>query len=304
MGEEEKSQQTIDDKPQQEPQLNEFSTDETIVPAAETSTAAEQPQTTNNKPGTADMEVHKHPHHVTHTKKWSEYLLEFFMLFLAVFLGFIAENIREHIVEKEKEGQYMKSLLSDLSADTTMFTRGIQRKEQRINAIDSVFMFFKAHPDVTTISGKFFKTLRRTTWDQLLIRNTITINQLKNAGAMRLIKNKPVTDSLSAYDFQCESLGQYNTGYLTHQELLYRYIEKMVDATGLLDLYIANTSEAVVGNVPDTIALKIHNTEGNELLNLLMQVKIFARQEINRFENGKNTAMNLMALIKKEYDLD
>jgi hypothetical protein len=33
------------------------------------------------------METH-HPHHVTHKKKWTEYLLEFFMLFLAVFLSF------------------------------------------------------------------------------------------------------------------------------------------------------------------------------------------------------------------------
>jgi len=33
------------------------------------------------------MEVQKHPHHVTHKKKWGEYLLEFFMLFLAVLPG-------------------------------------------------------------------------------------------------------------------------------------------------------------------------------------------------------------------------
>jgi len=46
------------------------------------------------KSETENMEVHKHPHHVTHKKKWTEYLLEFFMLFLAVFLGFVAENIR------------------------------------------------------------------------------------------------------------------------------------------------------------------------------------------------------------------
>jgi len=46
------------------------------------------------------MEVHKHPHHVTHKKKWTEYLLEFFMLFLAVFLGFVADNIRENSVER------------------------------------------------------------------------------------------------------------------------------------------------------------------------------------------------------------
>jgi len=39
------------------------------------------------------MEVHKHPHNVTHKKKWGEYFLEFLMLFLAVFLGFVAENM-------------------------------------------------------------------------------------------------------------------------------------------------------------------------------------------------------------------
>ena len=45
----------------------------------------EQPQTKNLKLQTENMEVHKHPHHATHKKKWTEYLLEFFMLFLAVF---------------------------------------------------------------------------------------------------------------------------------------------------------------------------------------------------------------------------
>ena len=51
-----------------------------------------QPQTQNSQQQIENMEVHKHPHHVTHKKKWAEYLLEFFMLFLAVFLGFLAEN--------------------------------------------------------------------------------------------------------------------------------------------------------------------------------------------------------------------
>ena len=47
------------------------------------------------------MEVH-HPHHPTHKKKWSEYIIEFVMLFTAVTLGFFAENVREHQVEKHK----------------------------------------------------------------------------------------------------------------------------------------------------------------------------------------------------------
>ena len=39
-----------------------------------------------------DMEAHHHPHHVTHKRKWTEYLLESIMLFLAVFFGFVTEN--------------------------------------------------------------------------------------------------------------------------------------------------------------------------------------------------------------------
>src|SRR6059058_4049080 len=66
---------------------------------------------------TKNMEVHKHPHHVTHKKKGGEYLLEFLMLFLAVFLGFVAENIRETSVEHEREKEYMVTMLEDLKAD-------------------------------------------------------------------------------------------------------------------------------------------------------------------------------------------
>src|ERR1044071_6020954 len=60
-----------------------------------------------------NMEVHKHPHHVTHKKKWGEYLLEFLMLFLAVFLGFVAENIREHNVEREREKELAISFYNE-----------------------------------------------------------------------------------------------------------------------------------------------------------------------------------------------
>src|SRR5678816_314863 len=70
-----------------------------------------------------EMEVHKHPHHVSHKKRWPEYLLEFLMLFLAVFLGFIAENIREQSVERHREKEYMQSMIEDLAQDTLEVNR-------------------------------------------------------------------------------------------------------------------------------------------------------------------------------------
>src|SRR6185369_2790388 len=84
------------------------------------------------------MEVHKHPHDVTHKKKLAEYLLEFFMIFLAVFLGFVAENVREHIVEKDRARQYAKSLISDLKNDTAMVNDHIQQITRGINRIDTL----------------------------------------------------------------------------------------------------------------------------------------------------------------------
>ncbi len=63
------------------------------------------------------MEVH-HPHHPTHKKKWSEYLLEFFMLFFAVTLGFFAENVREHQVVVERKNQNLEAMAQDLRRDS------------------------------------------------------------------------------------------------------------------------------------------------------------------------------------------
>ena len=248
------------------------------------------------------MEVHHHSH--TSRKKWTHYFWEFLMLFLAVFCGFLAENQREHMVEHNREKQYMQSMLIDLAADTARFNSGIPLREERTRSIDAVFMFFNSNPNAKTISGKLFRNLRRTSYDQNLVRNTITINQLKNAGAMRLIRNKMVADSIASYDFQFEYFialhGEY---YLIHQQADFRHLEKLMNASQLLSLYISNSSSGIVNNIPDTLSIRI-NTEGlNELLNFLMQVKVYARQQINQISELKRKAASLMMLIKKEYHL-
>jgi hypothetical protein len=65
------------------------------------------------------MEVH-HPHHPTHKKKWSEYIIEFVMLFAAVTLGFFAENVREHQIIEHKTHQNLESVVLDLKEDSIL----------------------------------------------------------------------------------------------------------------------------------------------------------------------------------------
>src|SRR5687767_293503 len=116
-----------------------------IIPTANTD-AVNQIQETEN------MEVHKHPHHVTHKKKWGEYFLEFFMLFLAVFLGFLAENQREHFVEHQREKKFARRLLSDLRQDSLFFESRIELLEKRQEA-HARFLKIMTNPVKTTDSA-------------------------------------------------------------------------------------------------------------------------------------------------------
>src|SRR5204862_628052 len=89
-----------------------------------------KPATSNQQPAT-NMEIHKHPHHVTHKKKWGEYALEFLMLFLAVFLGFLAENQRENMVEHHREIELAKQLYSELSDDSIVAANKIKSRQEK-----------------------------------------------------------------------------------------------------------------------------------------------------------------------------
>ena len=90
------------------------------------------------------MEVHAHTH--TPRKKWTHYFWEFIMLFLAVFCGFLAENQREHMIEHQREKKFIRSLISDLSADTTRLGTIIHLRNERLVLLDS-FMILLNKPN-------------------------------------------------------------------------------------------------------------------------------------------------------------
>ncbi|MDQ6756183.1 MAG: hypothetical protein M3004_04525 [Bacteroidota bacterium] len=248
------------------------------------------------------MEVHKHPHHVTHKKKWTEYLLEFLMLFLAVFLGFVAENIREHSVEKEREKQYMQSFVYDIQNDTANLNEGFPRKDGRIKAIDSVFLFFESNPGATIIPGFIARQMRRSLWDRHYRRNSTTIDQLKNAGGMRLIRNKNVADSIAAYDLLWIRAEFWREGYITLQEKGKDLVHKVIDATNLLSKY--RMWEFISKrNTLDSLSIKINRESLNEFLNFLADQKITTSQDKDGYKTIEKMAERLIALIKKEYHL-
>ena len=137
------------------------------------------------------MEVQKHPHHVTHKKKWTEYLLEFSMLFLAVFLGFVAENIRESGVDHEREEQYAKELYTELYADSIAFNKKLNARLDKEKDCDYLYTYVR-DSSLTDLPKRFYPAY--TVVFYLINSYTFepkdgVLSQLKSTGSLRYFKD-------------------------------------------------------------------------------------------------------------------
>ena len=248
------------------------------------------------------MEVHKHPHHVTHPKKWSEYVLEFLMLFLAVFLGFLAESYREQLVEREREKEYMHSMLADLKEDSLKSVSGISRNEIIKKGRDSLTQFVFSTKKITAndIKQLYYFNKKYPSYIRVLYKER-TLSQLKNAGGYRLIKHQNVSDSILNYGQGIE----WQIGIT----------ENTIDAT------------REVRNIRDQIFDQSYITKYNSAEEILQSTETFTLLDDNRKTllvygnklvqrgNAINTIINeqkiqldrclrLIHLIKKEYHLE
>lgn len=182
-----------------------------MTPAADTE-SINQHQVAENME-THAQELHKVPGH-----GWRHYFFEFFMLFLAVFCGFLAENFREEMVNNRREHGYMKSLAEDLKQDTARLTKIIAALDLKLLYRDSL-LYELANPGVFKNSARAYYFFNMSYHFPDFIYTDRTIQQLKNSGAMLLVKNTGVSDSIMDYDSKVKTVyiaqAQLNTLALT-----------------------------------------------------------------------------------------
>ena len=155
------------------------------------------------------MEVHAHSH--TSRKKWTHYFWEFLMLFLAVFCGFLAEYQLEHKIEKDREMQYMQSMLKDLQNDTTAINKALAGNEALLDGLDTLMdIIAKPGNDKAYEKRLFLYSVKYTYWFFNVEFSQLTLLQLKNSGGYRLIKNKEAAAAVVGYSEGLEwSKGQF-----------------------------------------------------------------------------------------------
>ncbi|MFN7260406.1 MAG: hypothetical protein ACK5TU_10940 [Cyclobacteriaceae bacterium] len=132
-------------------------------------------------------------------KQFKQYFFEGLMIFLAVVLGSLAENLREYLSDREKEKEYMELLVSDLSYDIEQYDKVLQKVEDLIPMLDSLYFNIK-HIDQ-------FKYLILDKWNGPVNNSNViytpllpTIVQLKNASNISLIQKVVVMRALLQYE--------------------------------------------------------------------------------------------------------
>ena len=158
-----------------------------------------QSDTIIKKQKTEKMETHAYHLHNAPGKKIWHYFFEFLMLFLAVFCGFIAENWREELHEHQREKEYIHSIVEDIKSDTLQSGKILVQLRRTSTGIDSVLNALSS-PEIIENSNNAYMLWTKYLDIKSFVSNDRTIQQLKNSGELRLIRNKAVSDRIMEYD--------------------------------------------------------------------------------------------------------
>ena len=245
------------------------------------------------------MEVHPHTH--TPRKKFTHYLWEFLMLFLAVFCGFLAENQREHIVEHKKEKEFILSICQDLKFDTALLNDLTKLRQEQKTKTDSLLYYLNMQDPDTY--GKFiYYYARPLTNRAIFYSNDRTIQQLKNAGNLRLIRHQDASDSIMEYDWQVRR----NEHIKEREEaFILEYIETIKQLFDGNEFEKMMTSSPRNWKWPSGNPHLLHKDKESiqKLINDLHFMKTINVLSIGWNKDMIDRALRLLILLKKEYHL-
>jgi len=152
------------------------------------------------------------------SKNWKGYFVEFIMLFLAVSLGFMADNFREKLSERTKENEYIQSMIEDVEEDRINIKEVISINSERISKLNSFlnkcFNYSGTNEEKIELNKYFTQVLVH---PEFIAPTELTMQQLKNAGGMRLIKSKEAINEIIRYDSKLKKIANQQVYYENYQ---------------------------------------------------------------------------------------
>ncbi|MBS1918112.1 MAG: hypothetical protein JST87_17715 [Bacteroidetes bacterium] len=247
------------------------------------------------------MEVHHHPQLIHKPKPWKEYILEYVMIFLAVTTGFFAESLREHISDKEKEKNYIVSLIADLKADIKNADATISESKTLALLLDSMFTVLNDPSQIKKQGDLIYYAGRLGPRIGIYVNNQRTFDQL-NTGGFRLIQDIETSNRIIDYYALFPHLRLLENGGLKEFEH-YQSI-----ASNILDPVAFHKQETATGTIVrgnDNPALLTYDPK------LLKQLELYIvymngsrRSIIPDLENIKKSSNELIQFLQNKYHLE
>ena len=216
------------------------------------------------------------------------------MLFLAVFCGFLAEYQLEHKLEKDRAKQYIISFFDDLKYDTSHLTQVInsyKNKEEVLKFISACYDSVLAKTPCKTCLNKLF--VNSLGFFELRTSDR-TLQQLKNAGGLRLLKSADA-DSIIAYDnlirgYKVDETTTFQETQTTIRSISAELFNYAVVKDGIFtegDLFITD----------DKIII-------NKYFNTLNRYAKYAALYIKKLQRIRSDAINIMNYFNKKYHIE
>jgi hypothetical protein len=249
-----------------------------------------------------NMEVHHHAHHEQCKKNWKSYFWEFLMLFLAVFCGFLAEYQLEHKIEKDRAKQYVISFYQDLKTDTAEFSRLIAIDKTKLSVLSGARHCYDTLLSNPTSSSCLKQIIRHSLSFINLVNTERTLQQLKNAGGMRMLK-KEDADSIYGYDNRLRSYLGYEISLLQERQTnLRNFYTELLNFPDMTALRFP--ADSAGGNSREQLLFSADKKQLNKLFNQVSEYTQGIRARLT-FLTGLNAAADrMLQYFKSKYNLE
>ncbi len=234
-------------------------------------------------------------------KNWKSYFKEFFMLFLAVFCGFLAENYRESLSAKKIEKEYILSLIEDLKTDTTNLSLYITFRKEKSVLMDSLAeMMLSSQRNL--YGNQIYFLARQVFNEQAFFYSDGTIQQLKNAGNLRLLRKRNVVNALLTYEKKVKVLEGWDENDNRTKSTFREMGGKVFNSSELNKTMNSEMKFVMPTDNPQLITDDFATI--NEIAFQIHYLSKMTKGNSLRAEFLRNDAIQLLELIHAEYKLN
>ena len=225
------------------------------------------------------------------------------MLFLAVFCGVLAEYGLEHRIEKDREQEFIKTMLNDLQEDTTLLGQTTIQFKQKGVELDSLITLLNS-TNVKDHGSDLYYYGRVASRFDFFTSTDRTIQQMKNSGAFRLVRNDYAASSIMKYYSEMNSVYQLqaNTNSLAME---YRSMAHLLFDPVVFETMVNDETKNWINKPAGNPSLMSYDRADKAKVSAMLHYMKTSRLVLSdRYIYLNKRALVLIKLLKKEYHLN